>query len=651
MIKFLVFLFFGLVTPGFLIVSKIKCKDYLLNIFLSITTGFVFLTLVAFIAGYFDARWVTTVFILVANFLFLWKKQYLYLLKPLQKVSLIRSSFYKYWWVIVLIALGVVFQNVAMFRSGIIYDFGVGFWGPLGHDGISHQALANQLIKNIPPNNPVLSGETLRNYHYFSDLLVAETYRLTKISVSDLIYRYYPVLFSILLGFGSFYLSRNVLRRKLSIALSLFLVYFGGSFGWIVEWFKYGTLGGESAFWVNQPVSMNLNPPFAISLVLLIAIVILFGMFVKDKTKGKLFLIALLAGTLIEFKVYAGIIALSSLFGISVFAGLLKKDFDYLKLFLLSFVISLVVFLPQNSGSVGLVEFSPFWFIHSMIDFPDRVGWLKLSQARIAYTQEGKLIRLFAAEVLALLIFIIGNLGTRIAAMIGVIYVWKKKKFNASRELFIILLLASSFIAPLLFVQKGNPWNTIQFMYYFLYFSALLAGVGLFLVVKRLGKAFSLTLLVSFVLITPISSFATFRSGFYPDPPTAVSIDEIMALSFLKDRKDGVVLTPPHIAALRGNYSTPYPISVYETSAYVSAFSGKEVYVADLIQQEILQTAYHQRYENTYDFYYKSDSAWKNDFLKRNNIDYVYLQKLFGVELDERSINIKKIFENQEVVI
>ena len=60
-----------------------------------------------------------------------------------------------------------------MVRSGLKYDFGLGFWGPNGHDGIWHLSLINQLKQQIPPQNPVFSGTTLSQYHWGFDLLVA----------------------------------------------------------------------------------------------------------------------------------------------------------------------------------------------------------------------------------------------------------------------------------------------------------------------------------------------------------------------------------------------------------------------------------------------------------------------------------------------
>jgi hypothetical protein len=64
-----------------------------------------------------------------------------------------------------IILIGTFIWSLTMIRSGINYNFGVGFWGPNGHDGIWHLSLINQLQHSIPPQNPVFSGTILTNYH------------------------------------------------------------------------------------------------------------------------------------------------------------------------------------------------------------------------------------------------------------------------------------------------------------------------------------------------------------------------------------------------------------------------------------------------------------------------------------------------------
>lgn len=652
--KFLLFVLAGLLVPGFLLVLSLKQKSFSLNIFLSICTGFVGLTLAALIAGYLNSWWLMFIYLLISMGIFVITKSY----KGLNFSLDIFGSIYQWIPAIILILLGTTFQVVGLVRSGWMYDFGIGFWGPTGHDGIWHQALINQLINHVPPQNPALSGETLLNYHYFFDLLVAATYRLTQISVLDLLYRFYPILFSLLLGLGSYLLSMRLFKNKIVSLVTLYFVYFSGSFGWIVEYLKSKQLGGESAFWVNQPVSMNLNPPFAISLVLVIAIVLIIQHMGQKKSFFSVLLLILLVGSLAEFKVYAGVLVLGALALVSIQEMILYKKYSFLQVTLGALLLTALIFLPQNSGSSSLLVFSPYWFIHSMIDFPDRVGWLKLSQARQAYFARGEWFKFLYVETLSLIIFVIGNLGARFLAILALGKLIKKRYWYYPEYIFILGILFFAFMIPLIFIQKGNNWNTIQFFYYFLYFVALFSGATLIWLYKffvnlrlRLFKILGLGILGLLLLITPLSAIGTFRGYLYPIPPTRVSLNELDGLNFLKGLPEGVVLTYPYNSKLRVKFPEPFPLFAYDTSSYVAAFSGKSTFVEDEIQQEILQNDYKKRLVAATDFFQGRDVSWSRNFLLENRIKYIYLPKFFNVALDYEKLNLREVYTNKEVLI
>ena len=221
----------------------------------------------------------------------------------------------------VLTILGVIFQGVSMFRSGWLYNYGVGYFGPLARDGVWHEALVGQLSKGVPPQNPGFAGQLLYNYHYLYDLLVSLIHNLG-ISTNFLVYRFFPVVFSILLGIGTYKLVNLLFKDKKVALLAVFFAYFASSFGWVVNLIKGQQIGGESAFWANQPVSMNLNPPYAISLVIIIFSVILLDLYLKKPDFLKGLILSIAFGVLVGFKAYAGAICLSALFVLT-----LKKIF------------------------------------------------------------------------------------------------------------------------------------------------------------------------------------------------------------------------------------------------------------------------------------------------------------------------------------
>ncbi len=642
---FLIFALVSLFIPGYLFIRKLKNKSLLFNSFLSVTLGIVNLILVSYISGLTKLWVILPIYLITCLLVFFLKGFY-------REFKLFPFSFPKNGLILfLLITFGVIFQDVLLFRSGWIYDFGIGFWGPTGHDLIWHQALVNQLIKGLPPLNPILSGTTLTNYHYFYDLVISATFFITRISLLDLIYRFFPLLFSILLGIGTYLLSKKLFNNYPIAYLSVFFIYFGSSFGWVVTFLKNRNFGGESVFWANQPVSLNLNPPFAISLILLIATLLIIENLLIMRTKMLTFLVIILAGSLIEFKVYAGLIILGTMLIISLKQVIFKKNLSFFIPTILSTIFSLVLFLPQNINSASLLIFSPFWFIHSMIDYPDRVGWLKLSMARTAYFERGEWFKWIGTEVLGLIIFIAGNLGTRLVGLFHFFTTPLKHFTNLSLHTFIFWSSLISLVFPLFFIQKGNSWNMIQFLYYFIFFISFYSAATIYFIFKKVAKSGGLVFLVAILLITPISSVESFKSGFGNPPPAALHPLELEALNFLKDQPEGVVLVNPFNKKLREKYKEPVPLFAYETTSYVSAFSNKPTFLEDNIQHEILQNDYQKRIIEVTDFLKGRENRWSKKFLKENNIKYIYNLKIFNNSFNKQQLGLKRIFENSEVEI
>src|SRR3989304_7627404 len=179
----------------------------------------------------------------------------------------------------ILILIGSVTWSLTMVKSGLIYKYGMGFWGPNGHDGIWHIALIKSLIRCIAlpleclrngVEMPVFAGETLKNYHIGYDLLLAFISRITGISPTALYFQIFPPVLALLIGVLTYKLVLDWRSSKSQALWATFFVYFGGSFGWLVSLLRSGELGGESMFWAQQEISTLINPPFAFSLVLLL---------------------------------------------------------------------------------------------------------------------------------------------------------------------------------------------------------------------------------------------------------------------------------------------------------------------------------------------------------------------------------------------
>jgi len=551
-----------------------------------------------------------------------------------------------------LILIGSISLSLTMVRSGIIYPFGMGFWGPNGHDGIWHLALINQLAK-FSLANPVFSGAKMTNYHFGFDLLAAILSRLTRLNPVSLYFQILPPLMALLIGVLTYKFVEKWLGSKRTAWWSVFFVYFGGSWGWLVSFVRNKTFSGESMFWANQAISTLINPPYAFSLVIILGGLIKFLEYLKNPNWRNLFICSLFFGILIQVKVYAGIIILGSLLLLGVLSSIIQtiEPRNYWRLFFGSILFALVIFLPFNLKSASLVVFSPFWFPHTMLAFQDRLNWIRLENARQAYLATYQWFKWFLAEDLALLIFVFGNLGAR---FIG--FFWFKNLLSKRRASAVEILLVSclffSFILSLIFIQKGNPWNTIQFFYYFQFFMAIFAGGVVGSLWQKTPKTVKYVTLLLITALTLPTTFSTLRNDYLPSrPPARISVEELEALEFLKKQPEGVILTYPFNKEWIAKFSEPRPLYAYETTAYVSALSGKQTFLEDEMNLEISGYDWRSRRKEEDKFFSTNDSRWANDFIKINNIKYVYLVKGQKMNLGLGDINGEKIFENGEVSI
>jgi len=552
-----------------------------------------------------------------------------------------------------LIFLGIINWSLIMVKSTLIYPFGMGFWGPNGHDGVWHIALINQLARGSL-EMPTFAGEQLKNYHIGFDALLAIIHKVTTIPVHNLYFQIIPPLLALLIGILVYKFVLLWRKSKSAAFWATFFVYFGGSFGWLVTLLRNGEIGGESMFWAQQAISTLVNPPFALSIVLMFLGLILLIRYKKSAGFRLLVLISLIFGSLVQVKVYAGILSLGGLFVAGIFEYFRKKDFAILKVFAGSFLTSLLLYIPLNKFSSNLIVYRPFWFLETMMGLTDRFYWQRFYEAMVNYRLGNIWIKAIPAYLIAFLIFLVGNMGIRIIKA-PLIIKWLRdfKKIRAT-EIFLLVVIVGGVVFPMFFLQAGTPWNTIQFFYYSLVFSGVLAGVflGEWLEIQKNNKKKFLAIASILVLTLP-TTMATLKHYLPARPPAKISHEELEALSFLSEQPNGVVLTYPfdRIAAEAARSNPPRPLYLYESTAYVSAFGNKPVYLEDEVNLDITGYQWRQRRKGVESFLDSLDHAGVWSFLRENNITYVYWIKGQRATLGEGQLGMTRIFENSEVDI
>lgn len=653
-----IFLFY---IPGFAILSKIKQELGKVELLvLSFSLGFILFTLLAIFLGLLHLRFLSLLILILINVWALNK----YKLHSLDSLTVFRDKLLSS-----LIILGILVQGLINFPSGYLYKDGLYFWSAQGHDGIRHIAFMEEIKKEFPPKTPLFSQESLINYHYFVDVSLGETLRLFPFFSSwDLYFRFFPVLFSFLITTSTFAFIK-AWRNKQIAYWAIFFTTFTGSFGWMVQLLKgRGPFGGETVFWASQINTVIGNPATAVSIILILAF--LLGLkFYLENSSWKWFLICLILGSIISgFKVFGGVVLLAGLIAGSILDLIFKRKINLALISVPLGISNFITFKLLTSGAGNLMLFEPWWLIRTLIVSSDRLNWMDLELRRQYYlslhTIRGYL-RVAEYEIIAFLLFLIGNIGVR---FIGFYDLGKniinqiKTNFSDMLATVIFFIMLSAFLIPLLFVQKGLAYNNIQFIEYFTLFLGFFAASSTYTLLKKVSssavKFFVIMVIVIFAIPTVIGNLLEFY-GPGSAPNAKISRLELQALYYLKDHTDprSIVLNAPFQQYRLDKGDKPIPIYAWYSTSYIAATSLRMTYLSD--EEQAITTGYSadERLNNMHKFFSQKDLTWNQNFLKMNKINYIYLPKKevqtldTNLLLDERGNQIRKFYENNEVVI
>ncbi len=552
--------------------------------------------------------------------------------------------------VLLIILIGAALQSVTMIKSGRWCDYGLCFWGPNGHDAFVHLALENSFQKHLwPLTNPTFASAPLFNYHILFDYLTALLSRFLNVPLLDLYFRYLPILMSMGIGLLALLLMKVWKKQTSSICWTLILIYLGGSWGFVFNLFRTHRLwGGESLFWSTQAISTLINPPLAFSLIIFLVFLLLFARWQAQLTLKRVIVLALVGALLIQAKAYAAAILGLGLAILSL-QSFVSKDRRFRQLFLLTGLLagfSFLLFLPTYRQGSNLFVISPFWFIKAMIDSPDRLGWQRAANAWQFYESQHLVIKLALLQSVGLFIFFLGNLGLRVLGIRDMFSKLRSQDFSLSLISWCILI---GLLIPLVVVQTSNPWNSIQFMYYSLFFLSFFAGptVAVWLFTRQNLISFSAVLMVVVLGILP-TTWGTLQDYFSPTPAAYISPSELRVLDTLEHLPKGLVVAPNFNLDQARVFLEPKPIFAYTSTAYISALSGQPTYLSDEINLAISGYDYTASKRDVNRFFNTTDTVWQKHFLKENNIGYIY-QTPDQLQVDPRTINLYPINESPMV--
>jgi hypothetical protein len=643
-------------VPGSFFIDRLKPKSTIISFLLASVLGVVMWGMQGFVFGYLNIRWCTYLYLLFFVFMF-WKRMKEKKVFAKKLVKEIKGSFKI---ALGFLCVGTLIQVLPVIASGMAYKNGIEFFFTNAVDGIMHLAYIQSISHYFPPQEPGAVGLALVNYHYWSDLVLAELVRIWHLPTSHLFFQFTPLFISFFTGAVAYLLLRIWKLPRQAGLWSLFFLYFSADAAYLFMLALHHRLGFETPV-IDNGVTQFLNIPHTFAKLIFLTALIPFSYWIQTKKKKWLLLSIIFFSTLVGFKVYFGIFAaigmsfvvalqfLQSLFYPSK-KPLLKKlakavsahrfSFFMIGLFAL---LSAVIYFPTNKSSGGLfyapLEWPKLFLAQDALDF--RIWWLRQQ----VYEAHNNTRGIFLLNSLAVFICLVSVYGTRLLGF----FRWKKIASQISWQLHLFFLsgIIIFTLLGLFTLQSSGLFNVFNF------FSVAAVGLSIFSAVicynlSQSKKVFSYFLLAIIVLITLPRSFHEIFSIYkkYADNKYdyIFTFKEIEALQIIRKNtpQDAIVQSSLY------NENERY-------TPYVSFFSDRRTYLSGERLLETHNQPYKERVEDLR-YIFNSHNYEELDLRARDKgINILYLVKRsthaedlsFTLQKDNKSI----LFENDTAVV
>jgi len=530
----------------------------------------------------------------------------------------------------------LLFQAVAFFFLSISLIITNGlhscWWGGCGvyvgqwhiHDAFWHISLVKSAFSSFPFSHPFYAGETVFGYNYFIDLIL---FALTKFGLSPFFafFQFLPVAISLFYIFISIKFCLTFFKTRAETNSVIFFLFFGSSLSYLAtlyagNTFFYSSMRGFPVVTSIQPGMMFLNLQFALTLPLILLTLLHF----KKSTKlSSTIWLTVLLFMISGLKFYAGIV-LSMILGGMILIRIFRKD--QIKLRALQIIAILIgdilakSLFYSSAGSSGIpFSWAPFALPHVLLDDPVLFNNHTWTLARYYLYENGgwRSPRLIAVEAYTVFLLAIMNFGTRLIGIFS-LSIAKIRRSLSLDDLVTILVIIFTFTMPVLFVQDGGWFNTMQFLYYGVFFSSLYAGKVLAHMFNQ-KKLIYTVMAVLVILLTIPNCIEQLR--YITAPQNLIPDSEISVLKKLESAPGDIVyISRPELK-----------------NAIVPALAGKTAYYLDVDQLMVTHLDYESRRQEMF-------KVSSNNILSLP-VDYYYLYK------EDEGVKelIKKLDNSQEV--
>jgi hypothetical protein len=627
---FWIAVFFSIYIPGSLVLKRLRLNGFE-NHTLSLVIGIVLLSWQGMIFGYLQVRWLTYVYLTLTSIVWFWffiKEKHIFNFPKIQRSTVL---------LIFLLSLGVLAQLTITWFAGIQFKDGVYYCCGDTRDNILHIAYVNQIVHNFPPIEPGLQGVTVKNYHYWGHITVAELVRVFHLPLVNTTMQYIPLLLSILYGCLGITFGR-LLKLKQSFTLWLiFFLYFAGDSVYLTIFVLQKTLNFHTSI-IAPATNFLVNYPMAFSLIVFLGGLNIFAVWSKERKTYIAILVALILGSVIGFKVNT---AIASLCGLLVTAGYLclKKNFQLVIPSILAVLLSLIIYAPVNLGTGGLF-YSGFWRVENWVVQPI-FNLSRYELAREVYRGHNNWPVALLYDLLFTLFYFL-SFGT---ILIGFIQLKKSVRvFPREIHIFLISGIFICSIIGLFFLQNPGGANSIFFLItaYIIasFYAALTCSYWLNIKKSRLY----IILAISIIMLTiPESMQSVVRNivSIKNHIGYVINNEELRAFDYIQSEtpKNSIVLVEPNTGL---NYEAPY-VGVYTDRPMFLSNVGNELithgipFAPQALSVNIIFSS--------------TDGAKVRNELIKNRIKYIYMGSNKNLAFDNVSNILDLVFSNNTIKI
>jgi len=618
-------IFLAIFIPGAVMLRSSKLSlSPLSSIVSSFVIGTASWVLLGFIIGFLNIRFVSHLYIIGALAIWIVKFRNI-------KIHLgIPKSLFP---IVGIIILGILMQMSFGIFMGVKETQGISFCCIDASDNLYFLSLSHEIIKNIPPYEPGLSGVIVKNYHYLSNVFIADLSRVFMIPVNILQYQVSAVYLPALLGLVVLVFSLSYTKKIRYAFWLLIFVYFGGDFIWMLMIFLQKGTNFFSMSSLEDGAKFLSNPPRAFATVQLFGGLILLSHWLSNKRNiATTLILGVVFGTLIGFKVYVGIFAIAGLGALSIW-WIIKRQYFNLLLVCICAAVVAIIYLPVNRGAGGLY-FTSFWFFENFIVQP-YLQLERLELARRIFAEDSKPLKAFAFEVLYVGITVFALFGTKLLGLIQ-----SRKSLNlfpVELHIFLIAGIIPSLIVGFFFQQTSGGSNTFNFLVNVFVFGSIYTAATVFWLTSFKKVGFLIAVVIIGLTI-PRVFFETKQNvrRLTTHQMLTLSNNQLNAFSFLSAQPKGLVVVDHTYFAL--DKSSPYIAYFSNQPMFLSGIQILESHNVKVTKPISVQTIIMDGG--------LSDVARA---IKTNNISYIVLGPKTSLFATNSAIFLDTIYKNKEV--